>query len=42
MVVISGERVNPLTAGAAYVRVSPFVLAHYISAFNPVEDKTLH
>ena len=31
---------NPLTAGAVYIRFLHFLLAHYISAFKPVQDKT--
>ena len=30
---------NPLTAGAVHIRFLHFLLAHYISAFKPVEDK---
>ena len=31
---------NPLTAGAVHIRFLHFLLAHYISAFKPVTDKT--
>ena len=31
---------NPLTAGTVYIRFLHFLLAHYISAFKPVKDKT--
>ena len=31
---LSAERVNPLTAGAVYIRLLHCFLAHYISAFN--------
>ena len=31
---------NPLTAGAVHMRFFTFVIAHYISAFKHVKDKT--
>ena len=34
--------INPLTAGAAYIRFLHFLLAHYISAFKSVKDKKGH
>ena len=38
--VISGERVNTLSAGAAYLRVFYyFLLAHYVPPFKHVKDK---
>ena len=30
---------NPLLAGAVHIRFVHFILAHYKSAFKPVEDK---
>ena len=30
---------NPLTAGAAYIRVFTFLLAHYVPSFEHVKDK---
>ena len=31
--------INFLTAGAAYIRVFHFLLAHYVSPFEHVKDK---
>ena len=33
------QRFNPLTAGAAYIRVFIFLLAHYVPPFEHVKDK---
>ena len=33
---------NPLTAGAVYIGLLHFLLAHYISVFKPVKDKKWH
>ena len=37
---------NPLTAGAVYIRFLHFILAHYVSAFNPdksdINQQDLH
>ena len=33
---------NPLTAGAAYIRVFIFLLAHYVPPFKHVKDKMWH
>ena len=30
---------NPFTAGVVHIRLLLFLLAHYISAFKPVNDK---
>ena len=31
--------INPLTAGVVHIRLSPFLSAHYISAFKHGKDK---
>ena len=33
---------NPLTAAAVHIRILHYLLAHYISAFEPVKDKKWH
>ena len=43
MIVLSGLRVNPLTAGAAYMYSGfYFLLAHYVPPFEHVKDKMWH
>ena len=34
--------INPLTAGAAYIRFLQFLLAHYIPPFKHVEDNIIY
>ena len=36
----SAQPLNPLTTVAAHIHFLPFLLAHYMSAFKPVKDKT--
>ena len=38
----SQQAFNPLTAGAAYIRVFIFILAHQVSPFEHVKDKMWH
>ena len=37
--IVTDTVINPLTAGAVHIRSLHFLLAHYISAFEPVKDK---